>query len=106
MHEGWQSLVLTRTKNSTRAASFVDWSDLMQLSGRAGVTWVTLPLEAPEGLLGAATVAVRVHAPRRGLMQRLHAAALLLAQALTHTKCKHDYSVRGIAGFSGAHLLC
>ena len=72
----------------------MDWSDLMQLSGQPGTTWVTLPLEAPEGLLGAATVAVSVHTPRKGLMQRLHTAALLLAQALTHAKCKHDYWVR------------
>ena len=71
----------------------MDWLDFMQLSGRPA-TWVTLPLEAPEGALGAATVGLGVHMPGEQLMRALRDMAAALAQALTHAKCKHDYAVR------------
>ena len=60
---------------------------------------MTLPLEAPEGRLGAATLGLSAHVAGVELMQRLRAMAAMLAQALTHAKCKHDHAVGcGCAG--------
>lgn len=74
------------------AQPYADWSDMTCMGG-GPVAWVTLPLEAPEGLLGALTVALRAHALPAPLLERLSGVAAQLAQSLTHFKCRQDYMV-------------
>ena len=81
----------------------------MTCVGGGPVTWATLPLEAPEGVLGALTVALRLHAPPRQLLERLAGLATQLAQSFTHVKCRQDYTVRAchapMWGFWGFYAL-
>jgi len=57
---------------------------------------VTLPLEAPEGVLGAVTVAASGEIMVSKLLGQLKAVAAHLALCLTYVKCKNDFEVRPV----------
>ncbi|BDA40721.1 hypothetical protein COCOBI_01-3740 [Coccomyxa sp. Obi] len=88
----WRSFQLSHLLRSDqhpdRCHAFVDWESLEQ--EQDGGDCVTLPLEAPEGMLGAVTVLVSGRALASELLAQLTALAAHLALCLTHVKCKHD----------------
>ncbi len=74
-----------------RCHAFVDWEGLKQKQDVENC--VTLPLEAPEGMLGAVTVLVSGCTLASELLAQLTGLAAHLALCLTHVKCRHDLEV-------------
>ncbi|CAL8466970.1 g6506 [Coccomyxa elongata] len=88
----WQAFQLSHLLRSDqhpdRCHAFVDWESLKQKQDVGNC--VTLPLEAPEGMLGAVTVLVSGCTLASELLAQLTGLAAHLALCLTHVKCRHD----------------
>ena len=69
----------------------LDWTQLKHQHSDA--TIVTVPIEAPEGVLGALTGAAGPDKPEQALVSEMQALAQSLAHSLTFCKCKSDLQV-------------
>jgi hypothetical protein len=69
----------------------VDWESLQH--GCGPYFFATLPLEAPEGILGAVTVATFCRPLSEHLFEFLRVLTPQLAQCLAFAKCKLDVQV-------------
>lgn len=58
------------------------------------MTIVTVPIDAPEGVLGALTGVMHAERPEHELVSELQSLAEHLAHSLTFCKCKSDLQVR------------
>jgi hypothetical protein len=76
---------------SCRGMTCLDWTELKQRYRNA--TIITVPIDAPEGVLGALTGAAGPEKPEEELVLELQTLAQQLAHSLTFCKCKNDLQV-------------
>lgn len=76
---------------SCRGMTCLDWTELKQRYRNA--TIITVPIDAPEGVLGALTGAAGPEKPEEELVLELQTLAQQLAHSLTFCKCKKDLQV-------------
>ncbi len=69
----------------------LDWTELKLRYCNVNIT--TVPIEAPEGVLGALTGAAGPKKPEEELVLGLQTLAQQLAHGLTFCKCKNDLQV-------------
>ena len=77
---------------ASRGLGFLDWHELYVYY--SDVTIVTVPIDAPEGVLGALTGVMHAERPEAGLVSELQSLAEHLAHSLTFCKCKSDLQAR------------
>ncbi len=75
-----------------RGFACLDWTDLKHHYRNCNI--VTVPIEAPEGVLGALTGAAGPEKPEQDLTSEMQALSKSLAHSLTFCKCKSDLQVR------------
>lgn len=76
---------------SSRGLDLLDWHELY--SHYSNVTIATVPIDAPEGVLGALTGVMHAEEPEHALVSGLQSLAEHLAHSLTFCKCKSDLQV-------------
>lgn len=76
---------------SCRGMTCLDWTELKQRYCNASI--ITVPIDAPEGVLGALTGAAGPEKPEKELVLELQTLAQQLAHSLTFCKCKNDLQV-------------
>lgn len=74
-----------------REVTCLDWTDLKHHYKNPNI--VTMPIEAPEGVLGALTVAAGPEKSEQDLITEMQALSKSLAHSLTFCKCKSDLQV-------------
>lgn len=78
--------------HASRGLNCIDWRELTHYY--LGAAIVTVPIDAPEGVLGALTGAATSEKCEKELVLELQALAEHLARSLTFCKCKSDLQVR------------
>lgn len=85
-----------------RGFTCLDWTDLKHHYRKCNI--VTVPIEAPEGVLGALTGAAGPEKTEQDLTSEMQALSKSLAHSLTFCKCKSDLQVTYLA--TDLHSWC